>query len=273
MAIIAISRELAALGDETAQELSTHLGFRLVDRHSLEKRIQSFGVSSQKIQKYDEKKPSFWASLSQDRDDYLHFLKTAILAEAEQDNAVFIGRGAGVILKDAPGVLSLFLAAPLHIRVERVRSYFRCDEKRAHHIIGKSDGDRDGFYRYFFDVKWQDPGNYHLMLNTGYLHPAICAELVEKTLNNIFTKETNDLHIKKIKELTLGQKIKHCILYEKEISIHFLEVVVSGSKVSLYGVAGAQTLIEAAVASARESAPDYLIQPEIQIVQDYGIMP
>jgi cytidylate kinase len=273
MAIITISRELAALGDETAHELAQQLNYRFVDKHTLEERIKAYGVAGRKLEKYDERKPSFWASLSQDRDDYLHFLRTAILAEAGQGNSIITGRGASVILKDIPGVFSVFLAAPLEIRIERVKSYFHCDDKRARQIIEQSDGDREGFHRYFFDTKWKDAGNYHLALNTGHLHPAVCAEIIKYMRDRIITVETEDQNAARILELTLGQQIKHHIIYEREVPVHFLEAIVSGNTAVLYGVANSQALVEAAVSAARETAPGLSVRPEIQVVQEYNIMP
>ena len=273
MAIITISRELAALGDETAHSLAAKLNYRLVDKRELEERIKSFGVEDNKFRKFDEKKPSFWMSLSQDRDDYIHFLTSAILAEAGNDNAVLIGRGAAIILKNVPGVFSVFLAAPLEIRIERVKSYFHCDEKRARQILEQSDHDREGFYRAFFDVKWKEESHYHLTLNTGRLHPEICADIVKYMLDSTLTSELEAKSVQKIKELTLGQKIKHGVIYGKCIPVHFFEAVVSGNKVSLYGIANTQALIEAAVFAASELAPDYSMEAEIQVVHDYSIMP
>lgn len=273
MAIITISRELAALGDETARELSTRLNFRFIDKFALEERIKSYGVTSSKLLKYDEKKPSFWASLSQDRDDYLHFLRSAVLAEAAEGSAVFIGRGAGVILKSVPGVFSVFLVAPMEIRLERVKSYFHCDEKRAGQIIEQSDHDREGFHRYFYDVEWKDAGNYHLALNTGHLHPEVCAEIVKYLRDTAMNTETEAQSSQRIQELTICQRIKHHILYEKEVPVHFLDASISGKNVYLYGVASSQSLIEAAVSLAGEIAPDFAVQSEIQIVQEYSVMP
>ena len=273
MAIITVSRELAALGDETAHELANQLNYRYVDKPALEERIKSYGVAGNKLQKYDEKKPSFWASLSQDRDDYLHFLRSAVLAEAGQGSTVFIGRGVSVILKNVPGVFSVFLVAPPEIRIERVKSYFHCDDRRAHQIIEQSDHDREGFHRYFFDVKWQDAGNYHLALNTGHLHPAVCAELVKYMRDRVMTDDAEAKNAQRIGELTLGQQIKHRILYEKGVPIHFLEVVVSDNHVTLYGVANSQSLIEAAVSSAGELVQGSSLQSEIQVVHEYSIVP
>jgi cytidylate kinase len=273
VAIITISRELAALGDETAQELAKLLGYRFVDKRVLEERIKSYGLEGQKLKKYDERKPGFLASLSQDRDDYLHYLKTAIFAEAEQGSCVFIGRGVNVVFHGLPGVISIFLVAPPDIRVERVKSYFHCDEKRARQIMERSDQDRAGFHRYFFDIDWKDPANYHLSLNTAIFHPAACAEIVKRLKDQIFTPEAEAKNAASLKDLILEQQVKHHIIYEREIPIHFLETAVSGGVVTLYGVANSQALIEAAAAAAREAAGSAQVQSEIQIVREFSVVP
>jgi len=277
MAIIAVSRELAALGDETARELAKLPGYHFVDKHTLEKRIKSYGIEDRKFKKYDERKPSFFASLSQGRDDYLHYLKTAIFAEAEQGSCVFIGRGAGMVFNNMPGHISLFLASPLDIRIERVKSYFHCDERRARQIIERSDQDRGGFHRYFFDIDWRDPANYHLSLNTGIFRPADCAEIINQFKKLFFTPESEIQSSTRLKELILEQKIKHCIMYEREIPIHFLEVSVSGSIITLYGVANSQALVDAALNAANgmisETAEKITVHSEIQVVREYSVMP
>jgi cytidylate kinase len=277
MAIIVISRELAALGDETAGELAKLLNYKLVDKNILEKKIKIFGVENKNFKKYDECKPGFWASLSQDRDNYLHYLKTALLSEAGAESAVIVGRGASAIFKNVPSVLSIFLVAPLEIRVERVKSYFHCDERKAKQIIEKSDSDRSGFHHYFFDVEWRNPENYHLTVNTGRLHPAVCAEIIKRLRDYFITEETEKKQAVCIKEMTLAHEIKRHILYDKELPVHFLEVSVSKNKITLYGVANSQILVDATVAAAMESAikENALLSvcSEIQVVQEYSITP
>ncbi|MDR3146455.1 MAG: cytidylate kinase-like family protein [Treponema sp.] len=273
MAIITISRELAALGDETAQELAKLLHYRFVDKQSLEETIKSYGVSNRKLEKYDERKPSFLASLSQDRDDYIHYLKTAMLSETEKGSCVFIGRGAGAVFKNIPGVLSVFLVAPFEIRCERVKSYFHCDDRRARQIIERSDRDREGYHSYFFDMRWKDPSNYHLAVNTGYMHPVSGAELISSFRDKLITKEMEANGELRLREMILGQRVVHHILYEKEIPIHFLEAAVDEKTVVLFGVANSQALVEAAVAAARVPAGDYAVRSEIQVVQEYNVIP
>jgi cytidylate kinase len=273
MAIITISRQLAALGDETAHELAKLLDYRFVDKQALEERIKSYGLADRKLEKYDERKPSLFASLSQDRDDYLHYLKIAMLTEAADGNCIFIGRGAAVVFRDIPGVISVFLTAPMAIRLERVKSYFHCDDKRARQIIEQCDHDRFGFHRFFFDIDWKDPANYHLCLNTGHFHPNFCATIIKGLRDHTVSTGTEAQNSKRLKELNLGQQVIHHILYEKGIPVHFLEVSVNNGTIALYGVANAQSLVEAAVAAARDIASVETVISEIQVVQEYSVMP
>jgi cytidylate kinase len=273
MAIITISRRLASLGDETAKELAKLLDYRFVDKPSLEERIKAYGVVSSKLEKYDERKPSFLAAFSQDRDDYLHFLKTAMLDEAGKGNCVFIGRGAFAFFKDVPGVLAVSLVAPMDIRIERVKSYFHCDDKRARQIIDQSDRDRSGFHRYFFDVKWEDPSNYHLTLNMGNLHPELAARIIKELKDETVGPDTEARSACAFNDMALGQRIIHHILYEREIPIHFLETEVSKGEATLYGVVNAQTQVDSVVAAAKNLPGVLKVIPEIQVVKEYNVVP
>ncbi|MBR4011919.1 MAG: cytidylate kinase family protein, partial [Spirochaetaceae bacterium] len=57
MAIITISRQVAALGDEVAQALADKIGYRFIDRKYIENRIVELGFPEEKMKKYDERKP------------------------------------------------------------------------------------------------------------------------------------------------------------------------------------------------------------------------
>lgn len=273
MAIITISRELAALGDETAHELANLLKYRFVDKQSLEDRMRQLGGNVQKIEKYDERKPTFFASLSQDRDSYLHYLKSAVFSEAGQGNCVFMGRGCASILGGLPGVLSVFLAAPPEIRVERVKGYFHCDERRARQIIEESDRNREGFHRYFFDARWKTPANYSITLNTGNLHPESCAGIIKTVLEKVANADAESRCELQLKDLMLGQQIVQRILFEKSVPIHFLEAHVSSGEVVLFGVANSQPAIETAIQIAGEVPSVRSVRSEIQVVQEFSVMP
>lgn len=273
MAIISISRQLAALGDETARELANTLGYRLVDKAGLDASLEKLGFKQARLDKYDEKKPGFWASLSRDRDDYIHHLKSALLHEAAKDNVVIVGRGAMAIFRNIPDLVSVRLVAPPSIRLERVKNYYRCDEKRAKQILERSDADRAGFHRYFFDMDWDDPSYYLLTLNMGHIHPALAAAQIKLLSESVVSQESEQKSRAIIASLVLAQSVVDKVLYEDGIPIHFLEANVDGGEVVLLGVASAQSSIEAAVASARSVPGVTSVTSEIQVVQEYSVMP
>ncbi|GHU13292.1 phospholipid-binding protein [Spirochaetia bacterium] len=273
MAIITISRELAALGDETSHELANLLKYRFVDKQSLEERMKQLGGNAQKIEKYDERRPGFLASISQDRDNYLHYLKTAVFSEAGLGDCVFMGRGASAILRGLPSVLSVFLAAPVEIRLERIRGYFHCDERRARQILEQSDRDREGFYRYFFDIQWKSPASYKLALNTGTLHPELCANVIKSVLEKTIDEEAETRSALRIKDLILGQQVVQAILFERCLPVHFLEAQVSSGDITLFGVVNSQAVVEAALQIAKEVPAVSSVKAEIQVVREYNVMP
>ena len=179
MAIITIAREIAALGEELPRELSRVTNYKLIDREFLEKRLGDYGLDADKREKYDEKKPGFWASLSQERDDYLHFLKAALFEETIDGDCIVVGRGGAAIYKSVPSHISIKVVAPLAVRIERVMKTYGCDERHALQIVEESDHTRAGFHKYFFSVDWADPRGYDLTLNSGKSDATQEAKLID----------------------------------------------------------------------------------------------
>ena len=99
MAVITVSRQVAAHGDEVAAELAKLLNYKFVTRKDIEKRIVELGFPESKMPKYDERKPGFFASLAKNRDEYFNYAQYAILEAAQQKNVIIIGRGAFAVLQ------------------------------------------------------------------------------------------------------------------------------------------------------------------------------
>jgi osmotically-inducible protein OsmY len=98
------------------------------------------------------------------------------------------------------------------------------------------------------------------------------AKIIKGLLDDYIEKETEEEGLKKIQDLILAQRVIHHILLEKNISVHFLEAEVSGSKATLFGVASSQVLVEAAVAAAKEVDSIEEVRSELQVVQEYSMI-
>lgn len=273
MAVIAIARELASLGEEIARELGTITGYKLVDKEFLEKRLGDFGLGPDKREKYDEKKPGFWASLSQERDDYLHYLKTALFEEAKGGDCIVVGRGASIIFKGLPSLLTVKLVAPVAVRVQRVMKQFGADERHALQIVEQSDHERSGFHKYFFAQDWNDPREYDLTICTARLDARAAAEQIDAARRALVDKAKEEAGRARVGELLLGQRVVTEVVYAKRIPIHFLEANVEGGRVVLHGVANTQAAIDSALAATRSISGVVEVESAIQVVQEFTVMP
>jgi hypothetical protein len=94
-------------------------------------------------------------------------------------NVVIIGRGANVILADAPGIIHVGMLAPLEVRVATIREREHLTQKEAEAYVEEVEQARVKFFRKFFKVNPNDLSLYHLMLNLGQMRPETAAEIID----------------------------------------------------------------------------------------------
>jgi cytidylate kinase len=111
---------------------------------------------------------------------------TAVVNDLYQaGDVVIIGRGANVVLADAPGVIHVGMLAPLEIRVMTImeREHFTREDAEAY--VEEVEQARIRFFRKFFRVNPNDPSLYHLMLNLGQMQLELAAEVIACTTKEI----------------------------------------------------------------------------------------
>lgn len=273
MAIITISRQIASLGDEVAAELSRLLGYTFINRDTLEEDLLKHGITKEKLHKYDEKKPGFWASLARDRDEYFDYLREAVYERSKEGNCVFIGRGGFAILKDIPGCLAVRLVASVPIRIERLMNEFSWPEKKAMALLQESDNNRRGFHKAFFNIDHDDPSSYNLILNTDAISPVVAAKIIAEACRLTMDANQERIGRERISELLLAQRIVNHIVFDLQVPVHFLEATATSTEITLHGVADSAAVIERVLETARSMAPDKKIVSGISVVQDYKSYP
>lgn len=270
MAIIAISRQVAALGDEIATSAAQELGYKFIDRKQIENRIVELGFNREKLPKYDERKPKFFASLVKDRDEYLNYLQYAVLEAATQGNCILIGRGAFIILADIPNVLSVRFVANDNIRLERLEKEFNWNQKQAQQRIDESDSNRLGFHKSFFNLKNEDPQNFLVTLNTGILNIEESVKIIKFLVQTQVSQEDEKLGTKKIKNLLKAQEVVNFLVFNSRLNINFLRATISedGKTLTLHGVTDSPAISSTAVQLVLGKFPGLNVKSEISIVQN-----
>ena len=250
MAIITIARERGAYGRIVAKMLAERLSAHFIDYTVVDARLQAMGITEKKRTAFDERKPSFFAALTNAVEEYVCCLKQVMYEEAKADSCVILGRGSQVLFADVPGAVRVRLVASPQVRYQRVAEAEGIDIRQAKELVDRIDHDRTGFNSYFFDTEWANPSAYQMILNTEHLTPENAVEIICALVKQTVTPEIEADAQAMLKDLAMSQAIEREILHVRRIPVFFLKVTCSGKQATLAGVAHSTDDID----KAREAA-------------------
>lgn len=269
MAIITLSRQVAAHGDEIAQALAKKLNYKFIRRTDIEERIIALGFPKDKMPKYDERKPGFFASLAKDRDAYINLTQYALLEAASKKNVIVIGRGAFAVLKNAPNEIAVRFIADEKTRMQRLMKEFNWDEKQAKQRITESDLNRDGFHKNFYNVEVSNPENYDMVLNTSIVDDELCAQIISDYVAAKVTPQIEEAGNLYISQMLKAQEIVNKLIFEQKINIEFMHADIEDGTFVLYGVTDSAVTIEQALTTIKKEMPDLEVKSSVSVVHDF----
>jgi len=235
MAVITVSRQMGSLGTEISRILAERLQYEYVDKEKIGKALATYGLPEPELEKFDEKKPPFWDSWQVQRKKFLHLLEAVIYDFARKGKVVIVGRGGQVLLKDLPGVFHLRVIAPFEVRVKRILSEKGGDEKQIARLVRRNDRDSEGFIRTFFDMNWNDPDLYDLVLNTQKISVDTAVSTV---LQNMESHELREGELQSQEILTnraLTQKVEATLLGVLGMEVRHVNTQVEKGSATLRG--------------------------------------
>lgn len=194
--IISIGRQFGSGGHEIGKKVAEQLGIPYYDKELITIAAKESGFSEQILEYHDEKPTnSFLYSLVMDtyaigfhtgfNDMPLNhkiFLAQfeAIKNIAKKGSCVIIGRCADYALEEDPGLVSVFIHAPLDIRAKRVAEFEKITEEKAKDVVIKNDRKRANYYNYYTNKHWGDSQSYDIALNSHSLGYDQAVEIITK---------------------------------------------------------------------------------------------
>ena len=198
MAVITISRELGSEGDKIADLLCQELGYRRVDKAMLGQIAAEAGVdveavlamergfarrakliSGQMTSLYGRQPTVFDRKAALDDETYERVVRKTMETYAEAGDAVVVGRGGQMILRDWPTALHVRLYAPPEVRAHRLAGRLGVSEQEAERRIAESDEQKRHFIRHMHNkANWRDLKHYHLAINTAHVSPEAAAQII-----------------------------------------------------------------------------------------------
>jgi len=235
MAIITISREMGSGGIPIAHKVAEKLGYQLVDGEMIMAEAIAYGLSPEAVEQADEKPPHFVDTLDSKQFLDLHLIELIILEAALKGNVVIYGRGGQDLLKDVNSVLRTRIMAPFEDRVERWAEREWLDPDRARYLVRKSDQQRAGFIKYYFDRDWEDSVHYDLIINTQRLSIEKAVQVICNCVKDENLEGVKASSKKRLTDLILRKRVEIAILSAKDIDAYLLEISVEDGIVTLSG--------------------------------------
>ena len=109
---------------------------------------------------------------------YITTLSAIIRDLAVDHDAVIIGRGSQVILKDEPKAVHIMLVGPLEARIQYLARREGCSQGEATKRVSELDGGRCDFHHKVFKIDVNDPAVYHAAINTTKFPDDDAAEII-----------------------------------------------------------------------------------------------
>jgi cytidylate kinase len=235
MAIITISRQMGSGGIPIAQKVAEKLGYTLVDGDAILEVADQYGLTRESLEQADEKPPHFVENLDTPHETALLLIELIILDFALKGNVIIYGRGGQDLLKGINSVLRVRIIAPFEERVERWAEREWLDPDRARKLVRRSDQQRAGFIKYYFDRDWDDPMGYDLVINTERLSEESAVRVICDAIKDRNLAEVKAEFKKVLADLILRKRIEIAINAAGDIDQQLLEIEVHDGVATLGG--------------------------------------
>ena len=189
--IITISRQYGAGGSEVARRVAAALGWGVVDNELVEEVAARAGLPPADVAEREERVPSFAERLARtlaaatpelfaapvpggtvpklQETDLVRITETVVAEVAARGRVVLVGRAAPAVLSQQENSLHVKLVAPRAYRIKASAERLGVEPSKAAEVLDETDAMRERYLRQFYRRDWNDPVNYHMVLNTGPL--------------------------------------------------------------------------------------------------------
>lgn len=190
--IITISRQFGGMGRPIARRLSEILEIEYLDRDIVEATSRRMGLPVSVISEEEENSPSrlfkgaypLGVGIPSIKDEIFEVQKQIILDFAAKGPCIIVGRCADHILKDEPGLLSVYIYASFEKRMQNCIEVLGMDEKTARRMIREVDAARENYHRLYIPGYNSPFYRRDICLDSGAFGVEGCANLLAEIVRN-----------------------------------------------------------------------------------------
>jgi cytidylate kinase len=211
MSIVGISGTLGSSGDEIGRELARTLSCEFADQAIIVGAAERFGEDVRKLERFTEQKPGLLERFTDTRDRYRIYVEAVIWELAARDKVVLSGRGSAFVLRPVRHVLRVRITAPEALRITRVQQRQGLTPDAATQAVRQNDRERAGRVKSLYQMDWDDPLVYDLVINTEGLAVLEGVQIIQQALRGERFQPPADAR-REIQDLSVAAGAKAALL-------------------------------------------------------------
>lgn len=180
---ITISRQKGSFGREIGFLLGERLGYQVVWREVINQAAKLAGAPEAALAAIDEFGLFGFCPSPEACHAYAQAVEQVVKGLADQGRVVIIGRAGQVILHNQAMVFHIRIIAPPPVRADRIAARLQISLAAAQAQIEASDKFRRKYLKRIYQVDWNAPDYYDLVINTAGFRSVQAVELIEQALH------------------------------------------------------------------------------------------
>ena len=194
--VITIGRQYGSGGREIGRLVADALGIKYYDKELLVESSKASGVKPEVFEAADERTPSFFSNIwsfnlgfntgsyllgsSPISDEKIYAAQSNVMKTlAQNSSCLIVGRSADYVLRNHPGLISIFIHSSIEDRILRIMNRRGIDSaEKAREIAEKKDKLRASSYNFYTDKVWGDAAGYDLSIDSSKLPADAVADFI-----------------------------------------------------------------------------------------------
>jgi cytidylate kinase len=235
MAIITVSHAAFTCGSEIAEKVASKLDYRCIDREVLLEASRRYGIPEAKFTEVLETQGHWWERWLESLRLYRITLQAAMCEMAQGGNLVYHGRAGQELFPGIRDVLKVLIIASMDFRIEQVKERRGLDRENARQFLKDLDRVRGRRLRALFNIDWQDPLRYDLVINTSQITPEMAVFLiVEAARRPEYQPTAESEHA--FRDLTVAARVQAALVTSPKTRNIILNIRNDGGRVNISGI-------------------------------------
>lgn len=264
MSIVAISRGTFSGGEALAKGVAERLGYRCISREVILQAAWGYGVPAEELIAAMERRPSLWERLAGERAAHLVFVRAALCEHARGGNLVYHGHVGHLLLPGISHVIGVRVIADLEFRIKVAMGQQSLEREDAMAYIEKVDKERRQWVRFLFDVEWDDPHLYDVVLNLSRMSLATaCETVVRMTEREEF--KPSPASVKAMQDLVLKSRVTAALARDARTRDADLQAAVDDGVVTITGRTALPAVLDAVPSVLRQVEGVKEVRKEVRL--------